>query len=58
MKDSNTHNFVFVFFNYIERLLSTARPIYAKNDNDERTNITKKSECKYKRIKNCLITSI
>lgn len=47
MKVNNTHNYVFVF-SFIERLLSTATPISDdKNDNDERTNITKEPECKY-----------
>lgn len=47
-----------LYSSFIERLLSTTTPIYdGKNDNDERTNITKESECKYKRINRCLITS-
>lgn len=43
---------------FIERLLSTATPIFnGKNDDDERTNITKESKCKYKRINRRLKTS-
>lgn len=47
-----------LYSSLIERLLSTATPNNdSKNDNDERINITKESECKYKRINRCLITS-
>lgn len=47
-----------LYSSFIERLLSTATPNNdSKNDNDERINITKESECKYKRINRCLITS-
>lgn len=40
-----------LYSSFIERLLSTATPNNdSKNDNDERINITKVSECKYKII--------
>lgn len=43
---------------FIERLLPTATPIFnGKNDDDERTNITKESTCKYKRINRRINTS-
>lgn len=53
------HIIMSLYSSFIERLLSTATPIYdGKTDNDERTNITRESECKYKRINNRrLITS-
>lgn len=59
MKDNNTHNYVTALYSsFIERLLSTATPNFdGKNDNDERTNMTKESECKYKRIDRSLNTS-
>lgn len=48
-----------LYSSFIERLLSTATPINdSKNDNNERTNITRESECKYKRINSCLIICI
>lgn len=47
-----------LYSSFIERLLSTATlPFDGKNDKDERTNITKESECKYKRINRRLNTS-
>lgn len=52
------HKIMSLYSSFIERLLSTATPNNdSKNDNDERINITKESECKYKRINRCLITS-
>lgn len=49
---------MFLYFLFIERLLFIIMLIYdGENDNNERINIIKEFECKYKRINRCLIIS-